>query len=216
MLDFQLAHARARDAVQTEIPEGFFPETLAGQPLIEVHSLAPDRATYLRRPDLGRRLNQESLSRIASSKADVAIVIADGLSAAGILAHGAALASAVLLRLSGWSPAPIVVAHQARVAIGDEIGGALGVRLAIVLIGERPGLSAADSVGAYITWNPSLGRLDSERNCVSNIRPGGLNVNRAARLIASIAEGARLLGETGVRLKIAEALQQLEGTGGEY
>ncbi|HEY0271096.1 MAG TPA: ethanolamine ammonia-lyase subunit EutC [Sphingomonas sp.] len=204
MLDFQLAHARARDAVHAGMPEGAFGAEIAGLPVIEVRSRAPDRATYLRRPDLGRRLAPESEAALAATGArcDVAIVIADGLSAAAMLAHGAAIATAVLGRLAGWAPAPIVVAHQARVAIGDEIGAALGAKLAIVLIGERPGLSAADGVGAYLTWAPRPGRLDSERNCVSNIRPGGFAIDRAAALIAALAQGARTLGETGVRLKI--------------
>lgn len=205
MLDFQLAHARARDAVHAEMPEDAFGPTIAGVPVMHVHSRAPDRATYLRRPDLGRGLARESAAALRSraASADVAIVLADGLSATAMLAHGAALAKAILARLTGWAPAPIVVAHQARVAIGDEIGEALGATLAIVLIGERPGLSAADGVGAYITWAPRRGRRDSERNCVSNIRPDGLAIDRAAAMIAAIAEGARALGETGVRLKIA-------------
>ncbi|WP_298685677.1 ethanolamine ammonia-lyase subunit EutC [uncultured Sphingomonas sp.] len=204
MLDFELAHARARDAVHAELGDGAFGATMAGLPVIAVQSQAPDRATYLRRPDLGRRLDPASAERLSPAGADLAIVIADGLSAAAVLAHGAAIVAAILARMSDWSVSPIVVAHQARVAIGDEIGAALGARLAIVLIGERPGLSAADSVGAYLTWGPRPGRRDSERNCVSNIRPGGLAIDRAAALIAAIAEGARDLGETGVRLKIAE------------
>lgn len=219
MLDFQLAHAQARDAVRAELPAGAFGSEIAGVPVVNVRSRAPDRATYLRRPDLGRRLDAESAAALASHdvRGEIAVVIGDGLSATAVLAHGAALAAAILARLSGWSPAPITVARQARVAIGDEIGEALGVKLVIVLIGERPGLSAADGVGAYLTWAPRPGRRDSERNCVSNIRPGGLAIDRAAALIAAIAEGARALGGTGVALKIAAppALLQIAGSKGE-
>ena len=210
MLEFQLAHARARDAVHAAMPEGTFGASIARNPVIEVRSQAPDRATYLRRPDLGRRLDPTSRGRLRPVDADLAIVIADGLSAAAVLAHGEAITTALLARLSGWSVAPIVVAHQARVAVGDEVAAALGAKLVIVLIGERPGLSAADSVSAYVTWAPRPGRLDSERNCVSNIRPGGLAIERAVALIAAIAEGARMLGETGVRLKIGEPATRIE------
>lgn len=221
MLEFQLAHARARDAVHAALPDGAFGATLAGLPgpaelaVIEVRSQAPDRATYLLRPDLGRSLDPACRGQLLRCDTDLAIVIADGLSAAGVLAHGAAIAIAIVAKLPGWSVAPIVVAHQARVALGDQIAAALGARLVIVLIGERPGLSAADSVGAYLTWAPQPGRLDSERNCVSNIRPGGLGIERAAALIAAIALRARTLGETGVRLKIAEPPPTLEIARGE-
>ena len=190
--------------MHAELPDDAFGTTIGGIPIIEVRSQAADRATYLRRPDLGRKLAPASGELLAPAGRDLAIVIADGLSAAAALAHGEALTTALLARMAGWSVAPVVVAHHARVAIGDEIAARLGAKLVVVLIGERPGLSAADSVGAYVTWAPRVGRLDSERNCVSNIRPGGLPIDRAVALVAAIAEGARALGETGVKLKLTE------------
>lgn len=201
MLDFQLAHARARDAVHTELAEGF--TATLDSPSIEVRSRASDRTTYLQRPDLGRRLAPEDQAALPATGDDLAIVMADGLSAMAIETHGAAIVKALRASLGGWSIAPIVVARQARVAIGDEIGAALGVQAVIVLIGERPGLSAPDSVGAYISWAPRLGLLDSERNCVSNIRPPqGLSYAQAAERIAAILRAARGAGLTGVALKL--------------
>jgi ethanolamine ammonia-lyase small subunit len=133
---------------------------------------------------------------------DLAIVIADGLSATGVDAHAAAVAAALLDRLPGWSVAPIVVARQARVAIGDEIGAALGAKVVVVLIGERPGLSSADSLGAYVTWDPVRGRRDHERNCVSNIHPPtGLGYADAADQVAAICGASMAAGRTGVLLK---------------
>lgn len=201
MLDFQLAHARARDAVHNGLPEGAFGVALHGQPVVEVRSQAPDRATYLMRPDLGRRLNPEDLPRLARERAQLAIVIADGLSATAVLAHAADLAGAVIARAGRWRVGPLVVARQARVALGDDIGEALGADLVVVLIGERPGLSAADSLSAYLTWKPVRGRMDSERNCISNIRPPeGWSIEAAADEIMRIAATARLLEKTGVGL----------------
>lgn len=210
MLDFQLAHARARDAVHAGLADGALGSNIAGLAVIEVHSRAPDRATYLARPDLGRRIAEADIVRLAGT-GDAAIVLADGLSAAAILAHGPALAEAIVGAMPDWSFAPVVVARQARVAIGDEIAAAFGARLVIVLIGERPGLSSTDAIGAYLTWEPHLGRLDSERNCVSNIRPAGLPLDRAAAQVAALANGARSLGESGVRLKPPEITPTLAG-----
>ena len=200
LLAFQAAHAAARDAVHAALPADFGAR-IAGQPTIAVHSRAPDRATYLRRPDLGRQLTPESRAALAAHRGEVALVLADGLSATGVAAHGPALAEAIVRRLSGRSWAPVVVARQARVALGDDIGAALCAALVIVLIGERPGLSAADSIGAYLTLHPRVGRNDAERNCVSNIRPDGLAIAQAADQIAGLAKAAFALGETGVRLK---------------
>ena len=200
MLAFQSAHAAARDAVHAALPPDFGVR-IAGRPTLAVHSCAPDRATYLRRPDLGRQLAPESRAALAAYGGEVALVLADGLSATGVAAHGPALVEAIVQRLSGRILAPVVVARQARVALGDDIGAALGAALVIVLIGERPGLSAADSIGAYLTLHPRVGRTDAERNCVSNIRPGGLALDHAADQIAGLANAAFALGETGVRLK---------------
>jgi ethanolamine ammonia-lyase small subunit len=201
MLAFQQAHALARDAVHAALPEDFAP-LVAGMPTLAIHSQAPDRATYLRRPDLGRRLRPDSREALPCGSHDIALVIADGLSATGVIAHGIALTEAIMARLPERRFAPVTVARQARVALGDEIGEALGAMLVVVLIGERPGLSATDSIGAYVTFKPCVGRMDAERNCVSNIRPGGLPLDKAAELVARLIEAAFVLGETGVGLKL--------------
>lgn len=204
MLDFQLAHARARDAVHAGIPPGSLGEQMHGRPVIEVHSQAKDRATYLMRPDLGRQLDGESLPHLAYAHTQLAIVIADGLSATAVLSHAASLASAIIERAGRWQIGPIIIAHQARVAIGDDVGEALGADMVVVLIGERPGLSAADSLSAYLTWKPRRGRMDSERNCISNIRPPhGWSIDAAADEIMRIAASARKLGCTGVNMLAA-------------
>jgi ethanolamine ammonia-lyase small subunit len=201
LLDFQLDHARARDAVHAVFdPAGV--ASAIGRPTISVRSRAADRATYLRRPDLGRLLDAGDAARLPVSGDTLAIVIADGLSATAVHAHAAPVITALLARLGDWRIAPIVLVEQGRVAIGDAIGVALGVELVVVLIGERPGLSAPDSLGAYITWQPRAGRQDSERNCVSNIRPPhGLGYDAAADSIATLLVAARRLRLTGVALK---------------
>lgn len=213
MLEFQLAHARARDAVHDALAPGIVEQGLEGWPTISVHSAAPDRATYLLRPDLGRRLRPEDAVRLRMEQAQLAIVIADGLSATATMAHGAALARAMVERLGhDWRVGPMVIAHQARVALGDEIGEAMGAEMVVVLIGERPGLSAADSLSAYLTWAPRRGRLDSERNCISNIRPPhGWSIADAADEIARILSRARAARCTGVALAGGEALSTQEG-----
>jgi ethanolamine ammonia-lyase small subunit len=198
-LEFRAAHAVARDAVHTPLDADLVRAGLDGE-VLEVRSAAPDRATYLQRPDLGRRLAPgTTLPRVG---VDLAVVIADGLSPRAVHEHAAGVATALVERLGGWSVAPFVLAAQARVALGDEIGAALGARAVVVLVGERPGLSAADSLGAYLTWDPRPGRADSERNCVSNIRPPhGLSVDQGADTIAALLRAARELGASGVALK---------------
>jgi len=209
MLEFQLAHALARDAVHAPLDVAALQARLEG-PSLPVRSQASDRADYLRHPDHGRRLTDESRARLSPAGADVALVIADGLSATAVEAHAPALAAALRRRLEGLSFAPVVVATQARVALGDEIGHALGTKVVVVLIGERPGLSAADNLSAYVTWAPRVGRADSERNCVSNIRDGGgLPIGLAAEKIAWIVRQAFGLKLTGVGLK--ERLDSLPG-----
>ena len=203
MLAFQLAHARARDAVHAVLDTEALRVALEGE-VIVVESAAPDRATYLADPDLGRRL-AEGTAALPCGDHDLAVVVGDGLSATAVQAHVPAVVAALRLRLAGWTIAPVVVARQARVALGDSIGEALGAKAVVVLIGERPGLSAADSLGAYITWDPKPGRRDSERNCVSNIRwPGGLAPDQAADKIAWLLTEARRMGMTGVALKDRE------------
>ena len=205
MLDFQLAHARARDAVHAALDVGRLAAAIA-LPSIAVDSAAPDRATYLQNPGLGRRLG--SAASLPRGDHDLALVLADGLSALAVQTHAPALVAALAARLSDWSIAPVVIARQGRVAIGDPIGEALGARMVVVLIGERPGLSAPDSLGAYITFAPRPGRQDSERNCVSNIRdPGGLSPDQAADKIAWLLAEARRLGFTGVDLKDRQAVE---------
>jgi len=186
VLDFQLAHAKARDAVHRPLDAGAILEAVPGSLL--VRSAVSDRMAYLRRPDLGRRLHEDCRADLVRHGApggyDAVFVIADGLSPVGVQRHAVPLLQACLARLPGWSVAPAVIAVQARVALGDEVGELLGARLVAVLIGERPGLSVADSLGAYVTHAPQVGRRDSERNCVSNIHPGGLSYDAAADMLA--------------------------------
>jgi ethanolamine ammonia-lyase small subunit len=197
-LEFRAAHAAARDAVHAPLDPAVLRAALGD--LVEVRSAAADRATYLQRPDLGRRLAEGT--SLEPVHADLAVVVADGLSPRAVHEHAAGVVAALAERVSGWSLAPVVLAHQARVALGDEIGAALGARAVVVLIGERPGLSAADSLGAYLTWDPRPGRGDAERNCVSNIRPPhGLGYAQAADTIAALLTAARELGASGVALK---------------
>lgn len=191
-LDFQEAHAAARDAVWSALDAEALRAELGPVPLL--HSEAADRKTYLLRPDLGRRLraaDRESLSRTGGT----VIVIADGLCASGVQSQSAAMVQALA---ADW---PVVIVEQARVAIGDDIGEAMGAEAVVVLIGERPGLSAQDSMGIYLTWQPRRGRTDAERNCISNIRPGGISPADAAAKVHWLLRGARALGATGVALK---------------
>lgn len=212
LLDFQLSHARARDAVHNAVPSGSLGSCIAGHPVIEVHSRAPDRATYLMRPDLGRSLKEADHIRLQGERSQLAIVIGDGLSATAVQAHAVSLAEAIIGRAGRWQIGPVLVAHQARVALGDEIGEALRAEMTIMLIGERPGLSAADSLSAYLTWHPRAGRMDSERNCVSNIRPPhGWSIEAAAGEIMRIADQARLLGCSGVAM-LAAGQRLTDGT----
>jgi len=186
-LAFQLAHAKARDAV-------FYPFNPALFEGIHVKSQARDRHEYLRRPDLGRRLDPESKARLASLESDTVYVICDGLSALAVEQNAPRL-------LELLPPAQTVICQQGRVAVGDEIGELLQASLAIVFIGERPGLSAADSMGVYLTWNPHVGRTDAERNCISNIRPEGLSPGAAAELLGFLMTESRRRGLSGVALK---------------
>jgi ethanolamine ammonia-lyase small subunit len=206
-LDFQLAHARARDAVHA----AFDPARIAAElreiglePVI-LRSACGDRATYLRRPDLGRRLDHQSRALLTArppEPIDIVFVVADGLSATAMHSHAALLVGATLARFqgAGLRVGPVAVVAGGRVAIGDEIGGLLGADLVCVLIGERPGLSAADSLGAYITWQPAPGTIDAARHCVSNIRPAGLPIAWAAERLIEIFTAARHHRMTGVAL----------------
>ena len=200
VLSFQLAHGRARDAVHMPLDVEALTATLPDASVV-VRSRAPDRLTYLRRPDLGRRLDPACERALQPGDHDAVFVIADGLSATGVQQHAAPLLRACMARLETWRLAPTVVATQARVALGDDIGARLGARICAVLIGERPGLSVADSLGVYLTHSPRIGRRDSERNCISNIHPGGLGYEAAAEKLAWLMRQARVGGLTGVALK---------------
>jgi ethanolamine ammonia-lyase small subunit len=207
-LDFQLAHARARDAVHDGLDVATLQAALAaaGFESVAVRSAAPDRAGYLQRPDLGRRLDPAARTRLealAPGGVEAAFVVADGLSARAAQAHAVPVLAALAPRLAdaGWRLAPVVVAEQARVALGDEIGAALGAALVVVLLGERPGLTAPDSLGAYLTWAPRPGRTDAERNCVSNIRPEGLVPALAAEKLCYLMLEAARRRLSGVALK---------------
>ncbi|MCI0736328.1 MAG: ethanolamine ammonia-lyase subunit EutC [Beijerinckiaceae bacterium] len=209
VLEFDLAHARARDAVNTNLDHASLMAELAEWHPILVRSEAEDRVTFLQRPDLGRRIAQDSASLLAPGSYDATIVIADGLSAGAVQAQAAPLCK-LLLAARGFVFAPPVVALQARVALGDEIAALQGAGLAAMLIGERPGLSSCDSVGAYITFDPKPGiTKDAGRNCVSNIHAQGLALEEAGRRILAIMTLARAIRCTGTRLKEDEALDLL-------
>ena len=201
VLSFELACAEARDAVAASLSVADVERALARLAPVRLHSAARDREEYLRRPDLGRRLDTFSLASLRRTEPDLLIVLADGLSARAAERHGPMLVSACLDRLAGWS-ARVAIVEQGRVAIGDDIGGALGAAASVVLLGERPGLSVPESLGAYITLAPRVGRRDSERNCVSNIHDrGGLSIAQAADNICWLLREARRLGQTGIALK---------------
>jgi ethanolamine ammonia-lyase small subunit len=203
VLEFGLAHARARDAVHQPLDADRLERDLraAGYAPLRVASRASDRATYLTRPDLGRRLDEGSARRLAGTS-EIAVAIEDGLSAIAAQTHVVPLLDA-LVRLSAqrWSGVGIVVALQGRVALGDEIGELLSARLIVVMIGERPGLSSPDSLGVYLTHAPRIGRTDAERNCISNIHARGLSYEEAARRVDWLAGAALARGVTGIALK---------------
>lgn len=212
LLRFAAAHAQARDAVHLPLDVAALAAALqqAGFPVRSLRSRAANREVYLRRPDLGRRLepaDAETLQTGAVGPVDLAVVVADGLSARAAQAHALPLLIALRAALvsdPGAAPlhwAPVCIATQARVALGDEVGALLQARLVLVLLGERPGLSSPDSLGAYLSHGPRVGCLDADRNCVSNIRPAGLAPEAAARRLAWLVREALRLRLTGVGLK---------------
>lgn len=213
-LRFALDHARARDAVHDPLDVAALQSAIAGTcgPALVVASQAADRTTYLARPDLGARLapeNRRALDTAGTVPCDLVVVLADGLSSRA-LRHAPELLTRLwpALLADGLRLAPPVIATQARVALGDGVGEALGAAMALVLIGERPGLSAADSLGAYLTWNPRIGRVDAERNCVSNIRPDGLAPEHATDTLRWLIGEAFRRRLTGVALKDESGLLQ--------
>lgn len=208
VLDFGMSHAMARDAVHLALDTDALASTLqaAGFLTCQVHSRAPDRATYLLRPDLGRRLDDASLDMLQairpSTATELQIVVGDGLSSLAVERHVLPLLEQIRRFMPAeWTLGSIVIARQARVAIGDEVGAALGARMVAMLIGERPGLSSPDSLGIYLTYDPRVGRNDADRNCISNVRPEGLNYTAAAKKTLWLASEALRLKLSGVGLK---------------
>jgi ethanolamine ammonia-lyase small subunit len=208
LLAFTLDHARARDAVHAAFDAKRLVAELAGLGLevSEVCSQAHNRRDYLRRPDLGRMLDPDSrrvLEKRSGGASELVIVIGDGLSPAAVNGHAAELVRHLISRLTeaGIRFGDVVVASGARVALGDEIGALLGARMVVMLIGERPGLSAPDSLGAYLTFAPRIGLTDEKRNCVSNIHGAGLSYNEAAFKIAWLVREGIARRVTGVALK---------------
>src|SRR5262245_41909134 len=211
LLDFQLAHARARDAVHEPFDAARLAADLAADlaelaaPVLTVASAATDRQRYLMRPDLGRRLapGAEAVLAPHAGRYDIVFVVADGLSARAVAAHAQPVLSLALpaMRADGWRIGPLVIVCQGRVAVGDAIAIVLGAGCVVVLIGERPGLTAPDSMGAYITWQPRLQTTDADRNCISNIRPEGIGYADAAFKLVHLLRAMRVRGLSGVALK---------------
>lgn len=225
LLAFQLAHAQAQDAVHCPLDV----ETLASELTdtlglttspISLHSQAQDRAMYLQRPDYGRRLNDETREQLQQAAAsqqryDLAVVVVDGLSALAVQQNSAPFLSTLYQMLDNdaadWQLAPLTIVEQGRVAIGDEIGALLNADAVLVMIGERPGLSSPDSLGLYMTWAPETGLKDDRRNCISNVRPAGLQIEEAARRFFLLLKEAQQLKVSGVKLKDRSEDDVLEG-----
>jgi ethanolamine ammonia-lyase small subunit len=213
-LDFKSAHAAARDAVHNEFDAERMAHELTGlnlQTLI-VESAAPDRATYLQRPDLGRKLSDDSRRRLQQlslpQRPALAIIVSDGLSALAVHRQAPPLIATLmpLLHAAGMTISPIVIARFGRVALQDEIGELLGAQLALILLGERPGLGSPDSLGAYLVYDPKPGNTDGCRNCVSNIRPEGLPIDAAAETLRYLLTESLLRRLSGVDLKDERSL----------
>ncbi|AZF02141.1 Ethanolamine ammonia-lyase light chain [Pseudomonas orientalis] len=219
-LDFQFAHAQARDAVHLPFDHEELSRQFAerGRNSLLLHSAAPDRHTYLQRPDLGRRLSDESAQTLRDFAAahpdgvDLAIVVADGLSALAVHNHTAPFLARLeeQTHAEGWSLSPVILVEQGRVAVADEIGQLLGAKMVVILIGERPGLSSPDSLGLYFTYNPKVGLTDAYRNCISNVRLEGLSYGMAAHRLLYLMREACRRQLSGVNLKDEAQLQTLE------
>lgn len=215
VLAFEAALANAREAVFSSIDHGSLASDLAPFGYVAVRSQATDRPTYLRRPDLGRRLALADRALLNHGTSDLALIIADDLSATAVHREAPATVRAIMARTGGLKVATLVVAEQARVAIADEIGQIMGARVSAILIGERPGLSSPHSLGIYITANPRIGRTDAERNCISNIHAFGLSPAAAADKLMWLYREIRRLGFSGVDLKERETagLSTMPGLG---
>jgi len=202
VLAFAADHAAARDAVHDELDTELLTGQLGGQALV-VASAAPDRATYLQRPDLGRTLSTSSRAALTPSHHDVVFVLADGLSARAVHEHAVAVMAATVDQLRGNTVGPAVLARQARVALGDEVAVLVGASLVVMLIGERPGLSSANSLSAYTTYAPRLRVPDSRRSCISNIRPdAGLSVAAASAQLAYLIRASLEQQTSGIGLRL--------------
>ena len=207
LLELRLAENRARDAVHEALDAAQLAVDLApiAGPALTVASAAEDRRSYLMRPDLGRRVapGAEALLAPHAGACDLALIVADGLSARAVQTHAAPVLARLIraLRANSWRIAPVVIVRHGRVAVGDAVAAALGATSVAVLIGERPGLSAPDSMGAYLTWRPGPHTTDADRNCVSNIRPEGIGYAEAGETIARLLGAMRVRGVSGVRLK---------------
>lgn len=223
-LDFQFAHAQARDAVHLPFDHAGLSAQLGerGRESLLLHSAAVDRNSYLQRPDLGRKLSDESAQALREHAAahpggvDLAIVVADGLSALAVHRHTLPFLNRLEEQMSadGWSMAPVVLVEQGRVAVGDEIGQLLGAKMLVMLIGERPGLSSPDSLGLYFTYNPKIGLTDAYRNCISNVRLEGLSYGMAAHRLLYLMREACRRQLSGVNLKDEAQVQTLESDAG--
>ncbi len=223
-LDFQFAHAQARDAVHLPFDYAGLSAQLRerGRDSLLLHSAATDRNSYLQRPDLGRKLSDTSTQALREHAqanpvgVDVAIVVADGLSALAVHRHTLPFLTRLEEQMStdGWSLAPVVLVEQGRVAIGDEIGQLLGAKMVVMLIGERPGLSSPDSLGVYFTYNPKVGLTDAYRNCISNVRLEGLSYGMAAHRLLYLMREACRRQLSGVNLKDEAQVQTLESDTG--
>ncbi|WP_371850967.1 ethanolamine ammonia-lyase subunit EutC [Pseudomonas sp. Irchel s3f10] len=223
-LDFQFAHAQARDAVHLPFDHAGLSAQLneRGRESLLLHSAAADRNSYLQRPDLGRKLSDESAQALRDYAAahpggvDLAIVVADGLSALAVHRHTLPFLNRLEEQMSadGWSMAPVVLVEQGRVAVGDEIGQLLGAKMLVMLIGERPGLSSPDSLGLYFTYNPKVGLTDAYRNCISNVRLEGLSYGMAAHRLLYLMREACRRQLSGVNLKDEAQVQTLESDAG--
>ncbi len=223
-LDFQFAHAQARDAVHLPFDHAGLSAQLTerGRESLLLHSAAVDRNSYLQRPDLGRKLSDESAQALREYAAahpggvDLAIVVADGLSALAVHRHTLPFLNRLEEQMSddGWSVAPIILVEQGRVAVGDEIGQLLGAKMLVMLIGERPGLSSPDSLGLYFTYNPKVGLTDAYRNCISNVRLEGLSYGMAAHRLLYLMREACRRQLSGVNLKDEAQVQTLESDAG--
>lgn len=212
VLTFGMAHAQARDAVLRPLATSALQTQLTenGYRVLRAQSQAVDRHTYLLRPDKGRQLLDTSLHILSAEAAapEFVIVIADGLSAVAVERHALPLLNQLRDHIAAdWPRTPIVIAEQARVALGDPIGMALRARAVVVMIGERPGLSSPDSLGIYLTWGPQPGRMDSERNCISNVRPEGLDYASAAYKLGYLLRAATRMQLSGVMLKDESGLE---------